>query len=172
MLPTAELPETMMTRRPEMDSDTGLEIPSLGRTLRLFGRGFLLRCPNCGKGPVLEHWLKMRVRCGSCGIRLERGEHDYFMGSMMLNFVMTGGLLLVAIFTLLIANGATDSTWDILQWGGPVAMVVLPFLLFPYSKLVWLAFDIMLRPVTEQELEWHRAAASEWSTEYAPRQDR
>ena len=160
-----------MPNRDEMDSETGLQIPRARDALRHLGRALLLRCPNCGKGPVLKHWLKLHVRCGSCGLRLERGEHDYFMGSMMLNFVMTGGLLLVAIYALLITNGATDSTWDILQWGGPVAMVVLPFVLFPWSKLVWLAFDIMLRPVTEQELEWHRAAASEWSTEYAPTQD-
>ena len=162
----------MMPNKHEMDSETGLQIPTPRDAVRRFGRAFLLRCPNCGKGPVLKNWLKLQVRCGTCGIRTERGEHDYFMGSMMLNFVMTGGLLLVAIYTLLITNGATDSTWDLLQWGGPVAMVVLPFVLFPFSKLVWLAFDIMLRPVTEQELEWHRGAASEWSTEYAPPQQR
>jgi uncharacterized protein (DUF983 family) len=160
-----------MPNRNEMDSETGLQVPTPRDAARRFGRALLLRCPNCGGGPILKHWLKLRVRCGNCGLRTERGEHDYFMGSMMLNFVMTGGLLLVAIYTLLITNGATDSTWDMLQWGGPVAMVVLPFVLFPFSKLVWLAFDIMLRPVTEQELEWHRSAASEWSTEYAPRQD-
>jgi uncharacterized protein (DUF983 family) len=146
-------------------------VPTPRDAARRFGRALLLRCPNCGGGPILKNWFKLHVRCGSCGIRTERGEHDYFMGSMMLNFVMTGGLLLVAIYTLLITNGATDSTWDLLQWGGPVAMVVLPFVLFPFSKLIWLAFDIMLRPVTEQELEWHRSAASEWSTEYAPRQE-
>jgi uncharacterized protein (DUF983 family) len=160
-----------MPNRTEMDSETGLQIPTPRDAARRFGRALLLRCPNCGKGPVLKSWLKLQVRCGSCGIRLERGEHDYFMGSMMLNFVMTGGLLLVAIYILLVTNGATDRTWDLLQWGGPVAMLVLPFVLFPWSKLIWLAFDIMLRPVTEQELEWHRAAASEWSTEYAPKQN-
>jgi uncharacterized protein (DUF983 family) len=160
-----------MANRNEMDSETGLQVPTPRDAARRFGRALLLRCPNCGGGPILKNWFKLHVRCGSCGIRTERGEHDYFMGSMMLNFVMTGGLLLVAIYTLLITNGATDSTWDLLQWGGPVAMVVLPFVLFPFSKLIWLAFDIMLRPVTEQELEWHRSAASEWSTEYAPRQE-
>jgi uncharacterized protein (DUF983 family) len=160
-----------MVTKHEMDSATGLQVPTVRDAARRFGRALRLRCPNCGKGPVLKNWLKLHVRCGSCGIRTERGEHDYFMGSMMLNFVMTGGLLLLAIYTLLITKGATDSTWDLLQWGGPVAMIVLPFVLFPFSKLVWLAFDIMLRPVTPAELEWHRTAASEWSTEYAPRQD-
>ena len=153
-----------------MDTRSGLELARPRQVARLIGRVLRLRCPNCGRGSVLQHWLKLRVRCGHCGIRLERGEHDYFMGSMMLNFVMTGGLLLVAIYALLI-SGPSDAKWDVLQWGAPVAMVVLPILLFPWSKLIWLAFDIMLRPVTEQELEWHRGADSAWSTEYAPRQN-
>ena len=103
-----------MANRNEMDSETGLQVPTPRDAARRFGRALLLRCPNCGGGPILKNWFKLHVRCGSCGIRTERGEHDYFMGSMMLNFVMTGGLLLVAIYTLLITNGATDSTWDLL----------------------------------------------------------
>jgi len=37
--------------------------------------------------------------------------------------------------------------------------------LSPFSKLIWLAFDLMLRPVTPAELEWHRTEAAEWSSE-------
>ena len=51
-----------MLSRPEMDSATGMEIPTFRRTLRLFGRAFRLRCPHCGEGPVLEHWMKLRVK--------------------------------------------------------------------------------------------------------------
>lgn len=159
-----------MPNEHEMDSETGLQLPRMSEAARLFGRALLIRCPNCGRRPIMQNWLKLQVRCGSCGLRTERGEHDYFIGSMMLNFVMTGGLLLVAIGVLLVTNGPTDTTWTVLQWGGPIAMIVLPFLLFPWSKLVWLAFDLMLRPVTPAELEWHRASTSEWSTEYAPKQ--
>lgn len=32
------------------------------------------------------------------------------------------------------------------------------------ARLLWLAFDLMLRPVTPEELEWHRTAKSEFST--------
>lgn len=38
-------------------------------------------------------------------------------------------------------------------------MLFAPFALFPFSKTIWLAFDLMLRPVTPEELQWHRAAA-------------
>jgi uncharacterized protein (DUF983 family) len=152
----------------EMDSHGGMRIPSLKEAGRLLGRGMLLRCPNCGKGPVLKNWLKLRVHCGHCCIRLERGEHDYFMGSMLLNYCLTGALLLVGIAVLIVTQWP-DVPWDALQWGGPISMVVLPFILFPFSKLLFLAADIMMRPVTPEEMEWHRTASSEWSSERAPR---
>jgi len=156
-----------MTHR-EMESRSELEIPTLGRTLRLFGRAFLLRCPNCGKGPVLEHWLKLRVRCGTCGLRLQRGEHDSFIGSMFILFTLVGVTIYVVLTVTLLATEATP--WGLLENGLPVLALALLLVFFPFSKLVWLAFDLMLRPVTPEELEWHRTAATEFSTERdAPR---
>ena len=151
-------------KRNEIDTHTaGLELPTPGRLVRLLGRALLLRCPNCGKGPVLRHWLKVHVRCGTCGIRLERGEHDYFMGSMLLNFSLTGVLLLIGIAALILST-KPDIDWDLLEWAGPVAMVTLPFLLFPFTKLLWLGADIAMRPVTPEELEWHRSTDAEFSS--------
>ena len=151
-----------MTRQ-EMDSHTDMEIPTLGRTLRLFGRAFTLRCPNCGQGPVLEHWMKLRVRCGSCGLRLQRGEHDTVMGFAFILFTMVG---LAAYLTLVVALLATRETpWDLLETGLPVLVLVLLFVFFPFAKLGWLAFDLTLRPVTPAELEWHRTATREFETE-------
>ena len=152
-----------MTRDDMNTQYAGLELPTVGRTLRLLGRALRLRCPNCGKGPVLKHWFKLHVRCGTCGMRLERGEHDYFMGSLLLNFSLTGLFLLVGIATL-IATTAPTVPWDTLEWAGPLAMLLLPAFLFPFSKLLWLAADIAMRPVSPEELEWHRSAESTFST--------
>jgi uncharacterized protein (DUF983 family) len=152
----------------EMQSRTGLAFAGPKQSAVLLGRAMRLRCPNCGQGPVLAHWLKLLVRCGSCGIRLERGEHDYFMGSMMLNYCLTGVLLLVGIAVVLVSRWP-DVPWNWLQYGGPAAMIVLPFVLFPFSKLMFLAADMILRPVTPEEMEWHRTAATEWSSEVVPR---
>jgi uncharacterized protein (DUF983 family) len=160
--PTTPRPRPM-TRRPEMDSETGLELPTLGRTLRLFGRGFLMRCPNCGRGPVLQGWLKLRVRCGACGLRLQRGEHDTIMGSVFILFTLVA---LVCYALIVLALSVTETTpWDLLQNGLPVLALVLVVALLPLSKLLWLAFDLMLRPVTPQELEWHRTSDAEFETE-------
>ena len=148
---------------PYDEMQAGLELPSPGRTARLFGRAFLLRCPNCGRGPVLRHWLKLRVRCGACGLRMERGEHDYFVGSIFILFTLAGILVLgTLVVTLLVSGPAVP--WDLLQYGLPVMMLVAMPALFPFAKLVWLAFDLMLRPVTAEELDWHRASEDEFSS--------
>jgi len=147
-----------------------LELPTVRRTVRLFARAFRLRCPNCGRGPVLHHWLKLRVRCGSCGLRLQRGEHDYFVGSVFILFTLAGLLIYAVLAATLIATGPAVP-WDLLEYGLPVLMAVSLVALFPFSRLVWLAFDLMLRPVTPQELEWHRDAPDEWSSVRDARRD-
>jgi len=151
----------MTTKHPrrEMESEQGLVLPSLRRTLLLFGRAFALHCPHCGKGPVLHHWLKLRVKCGTCGLRLARGEHDSFVGSVLILFILAGfftyGVLIVALL-------ATDETpWDLLENGLPLVLLVAVPLFFPFAKLLWLAFDLLLRPVSDAELAWHRSARAE-----------
>ena len=54
---------------------------------RLLGRAFLLRCPNCGGGKLFYGFFKVRERCPTCGILLERGEADYFIGAYTLNLI-------------------------------------------------------------------------------------
>ena len=153
----------MKTHRSEMDSETGLVIPTLGRTLRLFGRAFLLRCPNCGRGPVLDGWFKLRFKCGTCGMRLQRGEHDTIMGSVFILFTLVAlcsyAIIVIAMLT------TRETPWDFLQNWLPVLAIAALLFFFPFSKLLWLAFDLMLRPVTPSELEWHRAATQQYETE-------
>jgi hypothetical protein len=37
-----------------------------------------------------------------------------------------------------------------------VLMVVAPFVFLPFSRMIWLASDILIRPVTEEEMQWYR----------------
>jgi uncharacterized protein (DUF983 family) len=129
----------------------------------LFGRALVLRCPNCGKGPVMEHWFKMRVRCGNCGLRIERGEGDYFTGSMLFNYIVSG-IVVLGVFVVVLIATWPKIPWNALEYMAPVVIVVAVVGLFPFSKLIWLAFDLMFRPVTPEELEWHRTAPTEWSS--------
>jgi uncharacterized protein (DUF983 family) len=106
-------------------------------TLRLFGRALRLRCPNCGEGKMFSSWLRMRARCPVCGLKLERGEEGYQVGSYMFNIV-----------------AATWPTppWKLLEYGGIVMMVIAPLVFFPFSKTLFLAFDLVFRPATRDEL--------------------
>lgn len=129
------------------DANEHLDIhpASFRQAARLIGRALTLHCPHCGKGPVLRHWLKMRTECGTCGIPLERGEKDYFIGSMMWNLLLSE-FVFITIFVSVLVVRWPDVPWDAIQIVAPAGMLLAPFLLFPFSKLVWLAFDLILRP--------------------------
>ena len=147
----------------EIESRSELRVARPREIARLFGRALTLRCPHCGGRPVLRHWLKLRERCPKCGLRLERGEHDYFSGSVLFNFIFSELLFAFVFVAYLIAKHG-DVDWDTLQFVLVAMFALAPIAMYSISKLLWLAFDLMLRPVTPEELEWHRSAASEFST--------
>ena len=126
----------------------------LRRGLRLYARAARLRCPHCGGGRLLESWFRLRPRCPTCGLRLDRGEEDFFLGAMMFNLVLSEGLLALGLVGLLVATWP-DVPWTFLQFGFVALMVLAPFFFFPFSKTIWLASDILMRPVTEEEMRWH-----------------
>ena len=41
--------------------------------------------------------------------------------------------------------------WDALLYGGMALMVIMPFLFFPFSKTLFLAFDLLFRPPSPEE---------------------
>src|SRR5690606_4809067 len=50
------------------------------RLARLCGRALKLRCPQCGGRGLLKTWLRLREHCPTCGLKLDRGETDHFIG--------------------------------------------------------------------------------------------
>jgi uncharacterized protein (DUF983 family) len=119
--------------------------------LRLFGRALRLHCPNCGGGPIFRSWFRMREYCTVCGIPLERGEPGYQVGSYMFNIVASE-LVFAFLFVLVLVVTWPDPPWQLLQYGGIALMVLAPFLLYPFSKTLFLAFDLLFRPATPEEL--------------------
>ena len=43
--------------------------------------------------------------------------------------------------------------WNLLLYGGVTLMVVLPLLFYPFSKTLFLAFDLIFRPPVRDNLE-------------------
>jgi len=83
---------------------------------------------------------------------------------MFIPFTLIGPLLFAApAITRLVSPLAIP--WDLLPNGLPVLALLLLPPLFPFSEPLWLAFDLMLRPVIPAELEWHRRTDAEFSSE-------
>jgi hypothetical protein len=87
---------------------------------------------------------------------LERGEgEDYYLGGMLFNLFLSELVFVVLLVVFLIALWP-NVPWNSLEYGIAAAVIIAPFAFYPMSKLLWLAFDIALRPVTPAEMAWHR----------------
>lgn len=129
------------------------------RNLRIVLRALTRRCPNCGGPGIFATYTELRESCPTCGLRLHRGESDYFIGAYLLNLVAVE-LLFAALLAGVVIATYPDTPWTLLQWGSVVLMGGGAILSYPFSKSIWLAADLIFRPMTEQELNWHREKGS------------
>ena len=128
---------------------------STSRAARILWRGARLRCPHCGARGILANWFTLRDRCPSCGLVLDRGESDYFLGAYLVNLVAVE-LLVTALLVVVGLATWPDVPWTALTWGGVVLAAIVAIGCYPLTKVLWLAFDVVLRPVTEEELRLGR----------------
>ena len=126
---------------------TGDAHPNISRQSpwRLLGRALLLRCPNCGGRGLFEGFFTMKPRCPTCGILLERGESDYFLGGYTLNLIAVE-ILLAFGFLVVVVVTWPNPPWDGLMWGGVILSVLGAVFCYPFAKTTWLAVDLMFRP--------------------------
>ncbi|MDB4882580.1 MAG: putative rane protein [Gemmatimonadetes bacterium] len=114
----------------------------------------LRRCPNCGGRGIFASYTTLRERCPHCGLRLQRGESDYFIGAYLLNLVAVE-LLFALVLGAVVISTYPDTPWALVQWGGLALMIAGAVLCYPFSKSVWLAADLIFRPVSPEEMAWH-----------------
>jgi hypothetical protein len=93
----------------------------------------------------------MRARCPVCGLQTERGEEGYQVGSYMFN-IIAAELLFAAAFLGVVVLTWPSPPWTVLEYGGIAMMIVAPFVFFPFSKTLFLAFDLVFRPAAHHEL--------------------
>lgn len=122
----------------------------LARVLTLIGRAVARRCPYCGGGKIFANYFTLRELCPTCEVRFER-EEGYFLGGYALNLVASEILALSLAVWLLF--GTPLRTWSLLQQEAlAVALAVaFPLALYPYSRTVWIAVDLLLHPPREDE---------------------
>ena len=112
----------------------------------MFARALRRRCPNCGAGPVTVRWFGLRPECPA--LRPPAGPRrrpTIFLGAIVFNMAFAEGLFALGLLWVLIATWPTPP-WDVIYYGGIAAMVLAPIVLYPFSKLCWLAFDLIFRP--------------------------
>lgn len=111
-----------------------------------FGRAFLLRCPRCGGRGLLRTWFKMADRCPTCGLALERGEaSEFWIGAYVFNLV-AGEVLAIGIPIIWMIASAPHQPWTAIQITAALLAVILPVAFFPFSRTLWLAWDLSFRP--------------------------
>jgi len=97
----------------------------------------------------------MAERCPRCRFRFERrAEEGSFLGAYVLNLAVTEGALAAVLFGLIAvrANSASGGPlWPVFVAGGLVA-VVLPLAFYPFSRTLWVALDLAVRPPGPDEL--------------------
>ena len=118
----------------------------------MLGRGLLKRCAVCGSGKLFTRWFRMKERCPRCGYRFER-EEGFFLGAYVINLAVAQGMVILLAVVPLIVRLADDPDASILPFviGGLVGAVVAPIVFYPWSKTVWTAFDLILRPLAARE---------------------
>lgn len=110
----------------------------------------LLRCPACGERQVRRTYFDFAESCPACGLRFDRGEHDYWIGGFMLNFVV-GELIAVAFFLTAIVLTWPDVPWSWVLYGSIVPAALGPALAYPFSRNLWFALDLIFRPAEPHE---------------------
>jgi uncharacterized protein (DUF983 family) len=134
---------------PDADSAGSLPLP---RARTLFVRALRLRCPVCGGRPILLSWFTVAPSCLCCGLHLDRDEPGYWIGSYTINLFLTEGVFAVVFVAGLFL------TWPAVPWTALAVLcgalaILTPILVFPHTKLLYLAVDLAFRPPEPQDLE-------------------
>jgi hypothetical protein len=90
----------------------------------------------------------MIKHCPTCGLPLERNEQGYAVGAYMFNIALAElGFVVCLIGGLLVTW--PDPPWRLLMGVSLALMLALPVLLYPFSKTLFLGFDLLFHPAEE-----------------------
>lgn len=115
---------------------------------RLLARGLRRQCPRCGAGDLFAGLFDIRDPCPRCGLIFER-EEGYWLGAMIIAFaVIESAFGLSFVATMLLTW--PDVPWTALLIVGLIATAILPILISPWTRTVWMAIDRAFLPTPDQ----------------------
>ena len=126
--------------------------PAVGK---LLWRAIRLRCPHCGGKKIFASMFELKDRCPTCGMQLERGEKDYFVGAYLFNLIAVELILFFCVCGFVYVTWP-DPPWDVITYTTAFLMLSGCVLCYPFAKTTWLAVDLAIRPLADEEL--HRSA--------------
>lgn len=111
----------------------------------LLRRGIRRRCPVCGQGGLFRQWVRMAPSCPRCGLVFGRIS-GHWLGSWFLNVCVVQTAVVLILIIGVAATWPEPPMWTI---GSMVALsaVLVPLLFFPYSRTIWTAIDLAMRPL-------------------------
>ncbi len=124
-------------------------------TTELVVRALQLRCPHCGGRQIFASFFELKDRCPTCGIRLERGEKDYFVGAYLFNLIAVELILFFCVCGFVYFTWP-DPPWDLITYVTAFLMLSGCVFCYPFAKTTWLAVDLAIRPLSPEELDWHQ----------------
>lgn len=120
---------------------------ALPSSARMVLRGAAKRCASCGGRGLFAGWFRMAERCPRCGYRFER-EEGFFLGAYVVNLVIAQALvvLLAIVPAIVLLAGDPDAGLLPVFAGGVVGAVLAPVAFYPFSKTIWVACELIMRP--------------------------
>ena len=110
------------------------------RTILLtLGRCLKLKCPACGKGPMVGRPFNVNERCSVCGVIFKR-EEGFFVGAIMANVIATEATILIAYFACLFLISNEQTMLTILFIVG----VTFPLVFYHHAWALWLGIDHLI----------------------------
>jgi uncharacterized protein (DUF983 family) len=97
-----------------------------------FVAGLLCRCPNCGKGPLFEGYLKVRAKCEACAFDLSKTDSG---DGPAVFVILIGGFICAfgAVYTQIVYD---PPVWLQLVLWLPLSVAVCAGLLRPTKGLL------------------------------------
>ncbi|MDQ7079989.1 MAG: DUF983 domain-containing protein [Paracoccaceae bacterium] len=117
---------------PEIELDLPPERPVKPAVMR----GLRLKCPNCGSGPLMRGYLKVRDHCAVCGEELHHHRADD--GPAYLTILVTGHIIAPLIFWVF-ATFRPDPL--IMAMGFTIGFVSVALFLLPRFKGMFVALQ-------------------------------
>lgn len=118
-------------------------------------RALLLRCPHCGSRQIFSGYFTLKDACPTCGLKLERGEHDFFLGAYMFNLIAVELAVFACMFAVVLRTWP-EPPWELITRAAVFLTIAGCVVCYPFAKTTWLAADLSLRPLSPAELNGTR----------------